>query len=153
METVSTNFKADYNGTYQNDPQYLHWRKCCQNDNRYLQWRKFRQNDKTFVSWIQMLTSLHFIIYRWPQQTHRILIGSSRPEYRIRPFRFHVASLAEKENISPRDLKRKFNWFLPKASFVLWVLSLPTSVFVCACFRQPRACPCAHSSSVPARTT
>ena len=34
METVSTKFLSDYNGTCQNDnSQYLLWRKFCQNEN------------------------------------------------------------------------------------------------------------------------
>ena len=45
--------------------------------NRYLQWLKISSKWQTFISWIQMFTSLHFLICRWPQQTHCIRIGSS----------------------------------------------------------------------------
>ena len=87
--------------------------------------------------WIQMLTSLRFIICRWPQQTHRILIGSSTIEKKkktYRPVTWNISSI----DIYPRPVLTFWYYRCPRRSL---------------CVRQPRDCPCAHSSSVQARTT
>ena len=73
-----------------------------------------------------MLMSPHFIICRWPQQTHRILIGSSTTGIWNTPISVPCCHPSKKrEKIPPCDLKRKFNWFYPRLLLVFG--------YCCAC--------------------
>ena len=89
-----------------------------------------------------------------PSKRIAFWLDHRRPEYEIRPFRFSVAILAKHRkkkiyrpvtrNVSSTDFYRGQFWPL---GIVI------ANVGLCVCVRQPRDCPCVHSSPVQARTT
>ena len=81
-------------------------------------------------------SNLHSMICRWPQQEYRI---HQRPEYKIRPFRFHLTILAKHSKKRPN---RPVTWNVSSYDFY------PMPVLTFGYCRRPRRSLCVRAKHI-----